>query len=64
MKTTRFLLDYLTDTALVTICDNHGSILYEGQLGEMPIVTVRGTILVGVHGLGSSNDIVVEVKKA
>ena len=63
MKTTHFLLNYLTDTAMVTICDNHGSILYEGQLGEMPIVTVRGTILVGVHGLGSSKDIIVEVKK-
>jgi hypothetical protein len=64
MKTTTFLLKYLTDTAQITICNTHGSILYEGQLGEMPILIVRGTVVSRIEGLGSSNDIIIEVAQA
>ena len=64
MKTSQFLLKYFSDTAVVTICNTNGSILYEGQLGEMPIMTVRGTIVNRVYGLGSSNDIIIQVAQA
>ena len=61
MKTSKFLLDYLRETAQITICNTCGSILYEGQLGEMPISVVRGTKVVLVEGLGSLNDIIITI---
>ena len=61
MKTTTFLLKYLADTAIVTICNAQGSIIYEGQLGEMPIRVVRGTTVTRIEGLGSLNDICIEI---
>ena len=61
MKTTQFLLNYLRETAMVTICNTHGSIIYEGQLGEMPISLVRGSIVNRIDGLGSLNDIIIEI---
>ena len=64
MKTIKFLLDYLRETANITICNTHGSILYEGQLGEMPISVVRGTIVNRIEGLGGLNDIIIEVSQA
>lgn len=64
MKTSKFLLDYLRETAKITICNTRGSILYEGQLGEMPISVVRGTIVSRIEGIGSQNDIIIEVAQA
>ena len=64
MKTSNFLLNYLRETAKITICNTHGSILYEGELGEMPMSVVRGTIVSRIEGLGSLNDLIVEVAQA
>lgn len=64
MKTTKFVLDYLSENAIVTICNTRGSILYEGGLGEMAMSVVRGTIVSRIDGLGSQNDIIIEVAQA
>ena len=64
MKTTKFLLNYLRETATVTISNTRGSILYNGQLGEMPLSVIRGTIVNRIEGLGSENDIIIEVSQA
>lgn len=64
MKTIKFLLYYLQNSANITICNTHGSILYEGQLGEMPLSIVRGTIVSRIEGIGSKNDIIIEVAQA
>lgn len=64
MKTTKFLLNFLRETAMVTICNVHGSILYTGQLGEMPIALVRGTLVNKIEGIGSVNDIIIEIAQA
>jgi hypothetical protein len=64
MKTTKFLLDYLRETAQVTINNTRGEILYEGQLGEMPIALVRGTIVNRIDGLGTMGDILIEIANA
>jgi hypothetical protein len=61
MRTTSFLLDYLDAKALVTIANDKGSILYQGYLGDMPVLTVRNTKLQSIEGLGSLNDIIITV---
>ncbi len=62
MKTIRFLMDYLRDTAQVTICSSKdGAIMYEGELGEMPVSPFRGTVISRIEGLGSNDDIIIEV---
>ena len=64
MKTLKFLAKYLADEAMVTIADTKGSILYEGVLGDMPVRVVRNTTLSKIDGLGSLNDIIIEVEVA
>jgi hypothetical protein len=61
MKTSKFLLDYLSEKAIITIANDKGDILYEGYLGEMPIKLVRNTAVSSVEGLGSLNDIIITV---
>ena len=63
MKTTTFLLNYLDNNAIVTINNTHGDILYEGLLGELPISIVRDTTVNRIEGLGSNNDIIIEVER-
>lgn len=63
MKTTTFLLNYLDNNAIVTINNTQGSILYEGLLGDLPISIVRETTVNRIEGLGSNNDIIIEIER-
>lgn len=61
MNTNKFLRGYLAMEARVTICNDRGSILYEGELGEMPAITTRHTKVKSVEGLGSQDDLIITV---
>ena len=60
MKTAKFLTKNLTDEALITICNNKGSIKYEGVLSEIPYSVIKGTVVTGLE-LGYCGDIIIEI---
>lgn len=62
MKTFKFLCDYISDEAIITIADNRGGIKYTGKLAEMPFRVISGTTFVSVEGLGSENDLIITVE--
>lgn len=61
MNTNKFLRKYLTMEARVTICNDRGSILYEGELGELRVALTRHTRIKSIEGLGSQDDIIITV---
>ena len=62
MKTNRFLLNYLNGEAIVTICNDRGSILFEGKVCDMRLDMTRPTTIEKIEGLGSHNDIIITVR--
>ena len=64
MNTNKFLRHYLSMEARVTICNDRGSILYEGRLGDVPArLTNYYTKVKSVEGLGSQDDLIITVTK-
>ena len=63
MKTMQFIKDYLKDFARITIVGTNGDILYEGDAISLRKSIVNSTIISKIEGLGSENDIIIEVTK-
>lgn len=64
MKTMQFIKDYLKDFARITIVGTNGDIWYEGDAISLRRSIVNDTIISKIDGLGSENDIIIEVTKA
>lgn len=62
MKVGQFLTDYLKDFARVTLADERGDIFYEGDVISIPREILRGLELNKIEGLGTQNDIIIEVR--
>ena len=61
MTTFKFLTDYISDDAIITIVNTHGSIKYTGKCGEMPRYIYAHTEFVKIEGLGTENDLIITV---
>ena len=64
MKTMQFIKDYLKEEAKITISNDKGSILYEGDVMSLCRSIVKGTKISKIEGLGCNNDIIIEVTEA
>lgn len=64
MKTMQFIQDYLKPEAIITISNDEGSILFEGEAKNAIFVrsVLNCSIISKIEGLGSLNDILIEVK--
>ena len=64
MKTMQFIQDYLKPEAIITISNNEGSILFEGEAKNAVFVrsVLDYSIVSKIEGLGSLNDICIEVE--
>lgn len=63
MSVFEFLTKYLTDGAIVTLCEDNGNINYTGPVGAAPQWTWGGRDLIRVEGLGEMDDIFVVTSK-
>lgn len=64
MNTNKFLRHYLSMEARVTICNDRGSILYAGRLGDTPArITNYYSKVKSVEGLGAQDDLIITVTR-
>lgn len=61
MTTFKFTSKYISDEAIVTIVNTHGSIKYTGKLADMPYSAISGTTFEKIEGLGTENDLIITV---
>lgn len=61
MTTFKFLCNYISDDAIVTIVNTHGSIKYTGKLETMPYAVIKGTEFEKIEGLGTQKDLIITV---
>lgn len=62
MNTINFLLDYLSLNAPITITNTKGEIMYTGNVENVPLYVVKGTVIESIDGLGTLNDIFISIK--
>lgn len=57
-----FLTKYLKSSAIITLSNTHGSIMYEGKVKDLPAQTLNvGYNIVSLEGVGSQKDIIIIV---
>ena len=59
MSVRRFMNDYLTDFARITLVDENGDIFYEGDVISCYRELTRGLYIKSISGLGDNNDLVI-----
>ena len=59
MSVRRFMNDYLTDFARITLVDENGDIFYEGDVISCYRELTRGFYIKSISGLGDNNDLVI-----
>ena len=59
MSVRRFMNDYLTDFARITLAYEHGDIFYEGDVISCRQSLTKGLYIKSISGLGDNDDLVI-----
>lgn len=62
MKVTKFFDKYLQNDAKISICNEFGSILYNGTVGRTPFFLIQDKELVKVEWLDGYNELFIDIK--
>ena len=62
MKVTKFFDTYLQDDSKISICNELGSILYNGTVGHTPFFLIKDKELLKVEWLDGYNELFVDIK--
>ena len=59
MRVRRFMNDYLTDFARITLVYENGDIFYEGDVISCRQSLTEGLYIKSISGLGDNNDLII-----
>lgn len=62
MKVTEFFNKYLQDNAKISICNEFGSILYNGTVGHTPFFLIKDKELLKVEWCDGYDEIFIDMK--
>lgn len=62
MKVTEFFDKYLQDDAKISICNEFGSILYNGTVGHTPFFLIKNKEFVKVESIDGCDELFIDMK--
>lgn len=63
MKATRFFEKFLKDGTKISLHDDHGSIMYNGEAGKTPYFLLKNSVVVSIDAGDEQSGVFIEITK-
>lgn len=64
MKATQFFEKFLKDYTRISLCNDRGSILYNGSAGKTPYFLIKNTVVVSIDAGDEQSGVFIEITPA